>query len=94
MATSTRKSSSAKPAAAPDTKALEAKIADLESKLASALSQLSALDSRLCACEKCCEDAPAAPVASGGRDEDLRAQLREYFRTATNVKVATKLPQL
>ncbi len=91
MATSTRKSSSAKPAAAPDTKALEAKIADLESKLASALSQLSALDSRLCACEKCCE---AAPAASGGRDEDLRAQLREYFRTATNVKVATKLPQL
>ena len=91
MATSTRKSSSAKPAAAPDTKALEAKIADLESKLASALSQISALDSRLCACEKCCE---AAPVASGGRDEDLRTQLREYFRTATNVKVATKLPQL
>ncbi len=94
MATTKSTSSARSPKSrteAPSTAALEAKVAELERKLASALSAVSALESRVVECEKCCA---AVPTASGGRDEDLRTQLREYFSSATNRKVPTLYPKL
>ena len=66
---------------------LESKVAELEKRLAAALSAVTKLESRVQACEN-------TPAAAGGRDEDLRDQLRNYFSTSTNRKVPTRFPKI
>ena len=65
---------------------LEAKVADLEARLKAALA---ALEARVSKCEKV-----EAPKAVGGKDEELREQLRVYFETNSNRKIPTKVPSL
>ena len=71
-------------------KELEAKVESLEGQLASALAAVAALEARVVACE----NVPAPAPSAGGKDEDLREQLRIYFQTAVNSKVPTKLPSI
>ena len=68
---------------------LEAKVASLEGQLVSALAAVAALEARVATCESA-----EAPAAVGGRDEDLREQLRIYFDTVANRKLPTKMPSL
>jgi len=67
----------------PKVQALEAKVADLESKLASLTEALQKL-----------EAAPAAPAPVSSKDVGLRSELRKYFKTVNNNKVATHQPNL
>ena len=69
---------------------LEAKVVSLAAELASAIAAVAALEARVGACE----DAPAPSAGGNARDEDLRVQLKEYFATAPNRKIATVVPKL
>ena len=64
---------------------LEAKIADLEKKLAAFHAELTAK------CDACCA---AASSSGGGKDLDLRSELKKYFDTVGNRKVDTHKPNL
>ena len=66
----------------PRVAALEAKVAELEASLAALAKSLEQLS------------AAPAPVSSGGRDEDLRAQLKRHFRTLKSRKQETYIPDL
>ena len=87
LASKSKSASAAKPKAAapkedPKVKALEVKVAELEAKLASLADALKKLES-----------APA-PAAVGSKDEALRSELKKYFKTVGNRKVATHQPNL
>jgi multidrug resistance efflux pump len=89
----------AKPAAstAHNHKDLEAKIAELEAKLASLTEQLekqvaSATQAHAdlkAYCDACC-----ATGGGAGADTELRSELRKYFRTVGNNKIDTHIPKL
>ena len=74
------------------------KTAELEKQLASLVAKVADLEKQLAAVkDEVAKPAPApaaAPVASGGRDEDLRNELRRYFKSASNPKLPTVLPKL
>ena len=76
---------------------LEAKVAELEAKLASLTEQLEkqvASTSQAHAdlkayCDTCC-----AAGGGAGADAELRAELKKYFRTVGNNKIDTHIPKL
>ena len=74
------------------------KTAELEKQLASLVAKVADLEKQLEAVKaEAAKPAPApaaAPVSAGGRDEDLRNELRQYFKSAANPKLPTKLPNL
>ena len=89
----------AKPAAstAHNHKDLEAKIAELEAKLASLTEHLekqaaSAAEAHKELKEYC--DACCATGGGAGADTELRSELRKYFRTVGNNKIDTHIPKL
>ena len=74
------------------------KTAELEKQLASLVSKVADLEKQLEAVKaEAANPAPApaaAPVSAGGRDEELRGELRRYFRTLRDAKRKTQLPNL
>ena len=89
MATVSKTSKTAKPAPAKKEAHahadLEAKIADLEKKLAAFHAELTAK------CDACCA---AASSGGGGKDLGLRSELKKWFDTVGNRKVDTYKPNL
>tara|TARA_B100000282_G_C31535251_1_gene400362 strand:+ start:37 stop:354 length:318 start_codon:yes stop_codon:yes gene_type:complete len=77
--------------------ALQERIASLEAqieKLASALSAheaQSAKEHKILkdACDACC-----AAKSSGGKDAELRSELKQYFATVTSTKIRTHIPKI
>ena len=69
------------------------KTAELEKQLASLVAKVADLEKQLEAV-KAAPAAAAAPVSAGGRDEELRSELRRYFKSAANPKLPTVLPKL
>ena len=74
---------SAAPKEDPRVQALEAKVAELEASLAALSKSLEQL-----------AKAPAAAPASSSRDEQLRSELKKWFKTNANRKVPTHKPNL
>ena len=71
---------------------LEAKIADLEKKLAALTESCAGAHAELAAkCDACCA---AAGSGGGGKDLELRSELKLYFDTVGNRKVDTHKPNL
>ena len=73
------------------------KTAELEKQLASLVAKVADLEKQLAAVQaEAAKPAPAAaaPVSAGGRDEELRSELRRYFKSAANPKLPTYLPKL
>tara|TARA_A100001015_G_scaffold181831_1_gene202389 strand:- start:6898 stop:7185 length:288 start_codon:yes stop_codon:yes gene_type:complete len=73
------------------------KTAELEKQLASLVAKVADLEKQLAAVKaEAAKPAPAAaaPVSAGGRDEELRSELRRYFRTLADGKRKTQLPNL
>ena len=74
------------------------KTAELEKQLASLVAKVADLEKQLEAVKaEAAKPAPApaaAPVSAGGRDEDLRSELRRYFKSLGNGKVRTILPNV
>ena len=69
------------------------KTAELEKQLASLVAKVADLEKQLEAV-KAAPAAAAAPVSAGGRDEELRSELRRYFKTLSDAKRKTQLPNL
>ena len=76
---------SAAPKEDPRVQALEAKVAELEASLAALSKSLEQLAKA---------PAPAAAPASSSRDEQLRSELKKWFKTNANRKVPTHKPNL
>ena len=74
------------------------KTAELEKQLASLVAKVADLEKQLAAVkDEVAKPAPApaaAPVSAGGRDEELRSELRRYFKTLSDAKRKTQLPNL
>ena len=98
MAITSKTKSTAKAVAPKATAPAVDKTAELEKQLASLVSKVADLEKQLEAVKaEAAKPAPApaaAPVSAGGRDEELRGELRRYFRTLRDAKRKTQLPNL